>query len=58
MELFVKEYAKYKKDLIYGSTNLSWLDKRDALNKIDITLELCEWGCISNESAMRIILEV
>ena len=58
MERFVKEYAKYKKGLIYGSTNLSCLDKRDALHKIDKTLELCECGCISNESAICIILEV
>lgn len=54
----MEEYAKYKKGLIYGSISLSAVDKKDALYKIDKALELCDCGCISNESAIRIILEV
>lgn len=58
MKRFVKDYAKYKKELIFDCMSLSCLDKKDAIRKIDKALELCDCGCISNESAIRIILEV
>ena len=58
MKSFVKEYAKYKKDLISDFMRVSHVDKKGELHKIDRVLELCGRGCISNEEAIRLILEI
>jgi len=57
MEKFVVEYAKYRKQRIYGASSYSAVDNKDALSKIDKAVELCDCGCIGNEDAIRIISE-